>query len=188
MHLKRQHNAQGRDRGRSRRSQSQQRAGLVCHNYRATEFQALILRSQLVARYNTNAAPIEALLAGNNAVRVQSRGRRSTQQNCYGFLTIWDGPAAADIPMERIHKAIQAEGFVSSPTYGPVSTHMLFNLAKSQFRLPEGGCPVTDGIAASRMSGFIHYWLGAEASTVDRIAEIYAKVAGNLDALRTVKD
>ncbi|NJO83843.1 MAG: hypothetical protein HC828_14300 [Blastochloris sp.] len=57
-------------------------AGLVCHNFRGTDFQAVILRHQLeqlpqrIDRYNRHADHITQMLAGIDGVRVQARGRR----------------------------------------------------------------------------------------------------------------
>jgi L-glutamine:2-deoxy-scyllo-inosose/3-amino-2,3-dideoxy-scyllo-inosose aminotransferase len=166
--------------------------GLLCHNYRGNEFQALILQGQLpdlaarIALYNENAAYLEQRIAEAPGVRVQSRGRLAGPQSYYGFVTIYDGEPVADVPMDRIAEAVRAEGltFFWPHGYGPVYKHMLWNVAPDKFRIAEGGCPVAEVIGTERMADFSHHVLGADKQTIELIGDAIVKVANNAAALR----
>ncbi|HBC89342.1 MAG TPA: hypothetical protein DCZ94_20575 [Lentisphaeria bacterium] len=169
-------------------------AGLLCNNYRATEFQAVILRGQLkglaklIALYNRNALRLEKQLAGIPGLRVQARGRLAGPQSYYGWAVTFTDDVFAGIPFSSIQKAMTAEGLSTWGTYGPVYKHMLYNLPKnSAYRIANGKCPVAEGIASSKTAVLPHPWLGSDAATIDLIARIFAKIAGNADALRAVK-
>jgi hypothetical protein len=90
------------------------------------------------------------------------------------------------VPRTTIIKALAAEGVSLGGTYGPVYKHMLFNLEPAQYRMAEGGCPVADTIGTEYALVLMHYWLGAEPSTIEAIAAGIHKVACNADALRNV--
>jgi len=164
--------------------------GLLCHNFRGTDFQALILRSQLknldalIQTYNDNAARLEAGLKDLPGVRVQSRGRLSGPQNYYAFAMIFDQEPLRDIPLQTIAGAMAAEGLGLGGTYGVVYDHLLWNVAPEQFRIVESGCPVSEEIGTKRTLTLPHPWLGADKNTMDTIIEIVRKVACNADALR----
>lgn len=163
--------------------------GLTCHNFRGTEFQAVILRDQLrslrehISTYNTNAARLEERLADVPGVRVQARGRLADPQSYYCFVVIFDGEPLADVPRERLLEAFAAEGLPMGGTYGSVYNHLLFNLTPDQYRMAEGGCPVADGLGSQRALVLMHQWLGSDGVTIDAIGETIAKVAANADAL-----
>ncbi|OGV59216.1 MAG: hypothetical protein A2X45_10825 [Lentisphaerae bacterium GWF2_50_93] len=168
-------------------------AGLICNNYRATEFQAVILRGQLrklgklIALYNRNAARLEKQIAGIPGLRVQSRGRLADPQNYYGWAVTFTDDVFAGIPFSRIQAAATAEGLPTWGTYGSVYKHMLWNLPKSKYRIANGKCPVAEGISSTMTAVLPHPWLGSDATTIDSIAKIFAKIAGNADALRMMK-
>ena len=164
--------------------------GLICHNFRATEFQALILRDQLKAlpelieTYNANAARIEARLAGSDGLRVQERGRLAGPQSYYGLVILCDEGPLSEVPQARILEAVHAEGLSLSGTYGSVYHHTLWNLPASDFRIADGGCPIADGIATTHALVLAHQWLGADEKTIEAIGDILVKVAANADELR----
>jgi L-glutamine:2-deoxy-scyllo-inosose/3-amino-2,3-dideoxy-scyllo-inosose aminotransferase len=166
--------------------------GLLCHNFRGTEFQAVILRSQLrnlgplMARYNQNAALLGRLLQDSPGVRVQTRGRRADPQSYYALALMFDHGPLRHVPRATIIKALAAEGVTLMGTYGPVYKHMLFNLEPAQYRMAEGGCPVADTIGTEYALVLMHYWLGADAGTIEAIAAGIHKVACNAEALRNV--
>ncbi|MHB0876442.1 MAG: DegT/DnrJ/EryC1/StrS family aminotransferase [Anaerolineae bacterium] len=168
--------------------------GLLCRNYRGNEFQALILQDQLpdlagrIARYNENASYLEQRLADTPGVRVQSRGRLAGPQGYYCFAMIFDQEPLADIPVDRIAEAVRAEGmtFLWAHAYGPVYKHMLWNVPPEQYRIAEGGCPVSETIGTDRLAVFSHTVLGAERQTIERIGDIMVKVARNAAALRAM--
>jgi L-glutamine:2-deoxy-scyllo-inosose/3-amino-2,3-dideoxy-scyllo-inosose aminotransferase len=164
-------------------------ADLFCHNYRATEFQAVILRDQLqalpgrMATYQDGAARLEELLAGVPNVRVQARGRQATAQSYYRWTLIFDDELA-EVPLAIVQKTLEAEGVALGVTYGPIYQHILWNAAEHTYRKPAGGCPVTDTVAAQRTLVLPHYWLGADAGTLEAIGTAIAKVGCNAEALR----
>jgi hypothetical protein len=141
--------------------------------------------SERVQRYNDNARRLEEVLADAPGVRAQARGRLATTQSYYSFVTLWDGPQVADVPMDRVHEALRAEGFACGGTYGAVRSHPLFNLKpKIDYRLGPGGCPVAEGPASKRVALFSHQWLGAPRKTIDQIGSIFVKVARQARSLK----
>ncbi len=166
---------------------------LQCHNYRATEFQAVILRDQLrnlpqlMATYQTNAARLQELLEGVPGITIQAKGRCATVQNYYGW-SFQLGEEFAGIPFGDVESALNAEGLEIGGTYGPVYQHLLWNIAPERFRVPEGGCPVAEIISTQRTVAMGHFWLGSDSATIDAIAAAITKVAYNVDALRAAHE
>lgn len=162
---------------------------LQCHNYRATEFQAVILRDQLkelpelMEKYQANAARLETLLQDVPGIRIQAKGRCATTQNYYGW-SFQLGEEFDGIPFEDVENALKAEGLECSGTYGPVYDHLLWNIAPERYRVPEGGCPVADIISTQCTVAMAHFWLGSDEATIEAIAAAITKVALNADALR----
>lgn len=164
---------------------------LMCHNFRATEFQAAILDGQLenlatlIDRYNANASRLEARVAevAHTGLRVQARGRAASPQGYYSFTMLADRGDIGEVPIDVLREAFAAEGLPVGGTYGTVYTHMLWNLPKTEYRIG-GPCPVADGPATTRAILFLHYWLGADTATIDRIGDVIVKVAGRLDDVR----
>ena len=164
-------------------------AGLICRNYRTTEFQAAILRDQLaelperIETYNRNAARLTERLADVPSVRVQSPGRLADPQGYYTWMLAFDPEAIADVPLSRLCEAFLAEGLPVVQTYGVVYRHVLYNMPEEDYRIAAGGCPVAEQMTQRQIVGLIHQWLSADAGTLDAIGEIIEKVAGNLLAL-----
>lgn len=163
--------------------------GLLCHNFRGTEFQALILRSQLenleelIALYNRNADLIQQSLGGVYGVRIQNRGRLATMQSYYSLVFLFDEAPLGDVPLFRIQEALAAEGLSAMQTYGPVYDHSLWNIAPEQYRI-HGNCRVADYVGSQRALVLPHTWLGSDDETLDRIGGIIRKVVENADELR----
>lgn len=164
--------------------------GLVCYNFRATAFQAVILSDQLkelegrIERYGENAARIEARLAGVPGVRIQARGRLADPQGYYCMTIIFDGEQTADMPLDRIGEALKAEGLALPRTYGPVYKHILYNLPTDSYRIDGGSCLVAEKICAQQAFVLMHQWLAGDEKTIDAIGEIIAKVALNAAELQ----
>ncbi|HIJ73567.1 MAG TPA: DegT/DnrJ/EryC1/StrS family aminotransferase [Candidatus Hydrogenedentes bacterium] len=163
--------------------------GLLCHNFRGTEFQALILHGQLdgmdalLARYNENAARLERRLAAVAGLRVQARGRRAGPQSYYCWAVILEGRLEA-VPVERFIEALAAEGAPCfGVTYGPVYASPLWNVPERGYRIAHGGCPVAEGIGTKHTLTAWHPFLGATRETIDLIGDALAKVANNAEAL-----
>lgn len=162
---------------------------LMVYNFRATEFQAVILQSQLenlddlMETYNRNAARLEAKLDGVAGLRVQARGRLSTRQSYYSFCVIFDEAPLADIPLATLLAALQSEGVGVMGTYGVVYGHILFNVAADKYRVADGGCPVAETVGLQRTACVPHTWLGADEQTIEKIGDAFLKVAHNAAAL-----
>lgn len=159
--------------------------GLPVYNFRATEFQAAILRHQLrdmdalIGLYNRNAQRIAAQLEGTS-IHVQSRGRCTTRQSYYALAFTFDQGALAEVPLQLIIEALHAEGFYSAgPTYGVVYRHILFNLPQSDYRIADGGCPVAENIGMGRTAVMLHIGLGADDDDIDGIARALVKLDAN---------
>jgi len=164
--------------------------GLVCHNYRATAFQALILLEQLkglkqlIKTYSENAKLVTDMIKDVPGVRIQAPGRLSDPQGYYSLHFIFDGEEFQGIDKSTINAACVAEGIsIGNGTHGPVYKHALFNLKPGQFRFGEGdSCPVCEKLFP-RTLGVAHYYL-TDRNTVVKMGEIVRKVASNTDELR----
>jgi dTDP-4-amino-4,6-dideoxygalactose transaminase len=164
--------------------------GLRCHNFRATEFPALILRSQLknleerIETYNRSAAFLESRLNAIPDARVQSRGRLADPQSYYGFVIILDRGALSEIPMQNIVQALLAEGLPIGGIYGTVYNHILFNAAPEEYRIAQNGCPVAEELGAVPILVLQHQWLESDEEPLEAIAAIFEKVLSQPDVLK----
>lgn len=165
--------------------------GMLCHNYRATAFQAVILQQQLehlpelIRTYNENAALLSGLLKDIPGVRIQSPGRLASPQGYYTFHIIFDGGVFKDIPRWLISKVCYDEGIdIGNGTHGPVYAHNLFNLnqEKGEYRIPGGRCGVCEDVCAHTL-GFSHSMLRYREN-MELVSEILHKVFDNIDELR----
>lgn len=96
---------------------------------------------------------------------------------------IFDSDPLAGIPAERLLAAIRAEGLPMERSYGAVTTQLLFNLPATDF-VTADECRVAMGLATRRTLMLSHQWLGADATIIETIAAVLAKVAANAAALR----
>lgn len=163
--------------------------GLVCHNYRATGFQAIILQGQLellgerIKTYDRNLKLLASLIDPIPGLRLQSRGRLASPQGAYTATIIADQGTLGQVPRENIAQALVAEGLNHGGSYGSVYKHMLYNMDPSKYRIAAGGCPVSDGIGSDRCFSLAHQWLNAPEETFHTIAKIFKKVADNAESL-----
>ncbi|OGV45317.1 MAG: hypothetical protein A2017_08935 [Lentisphaerae bacterium GWF2_44_16] len=116
--------------------------GLICHNYRGTEFQAVVLLGGLkrlkaqTKKREQNATLIRKLLKNTPGIKVQSRGRLADIQGYYMLTFILDTKKLKEgITRKEIMEALSAEGFGTGLTYGPVYKHALWNIPKSKYRI-----------------------------------------------------
>ena len=165
--------------------------GLLCHNYRATAFQAVILSQQLkglnkmIDTYSKNAAFLRESIKDIPGVRMQAPGRLSEPQGYYSFHLIFDGEPFKDIPKSIINAACDAEGFgIGNGTHGPVYKASLFNLdlSKGEYRIPDGRCAVCEDLF-DRTLGSAHYVLTHRA-TVEKLSAVLHKIYDNIDELK----
>ncbi len=164
---------------------------ILCHNYRSTAFQAVILRHQLqglndiITTYEKNTAILRKMLADVDGVRIQARGEKATQQGYYGLVLIFDHVPMLDIPLNAIIAALNAEGMgCAGETYGPVYKHMLYNVSPEKFRIAEGGCPVAETAGSAHAVLIPHYALSNSESNIRKIGKIVKKVVSNVKELK----
>lgn len=166
------------------RAWQQPQAGLICHNYRITEFESVVLLDSLrllknqTKRREKNAKYLANKLKGVPGVRIQSRGRRADVQGFYCMVFLVD--AVEKDPVRNLDawiKAINAEGIGVGKTYGPVYTHSLFNLPKKAYRMGPGGCPVSEKVGNVTGITLYHKWLLGDTKLMDAIALAFKKVA-----------
>lgn len=159
-------------------------SGLVCYNFRATAFQAVILREQLrslperVERYGNAVRYLQERLGESTRIRFQAPGRRATRQGYFGWMMVFDDPVHANIPIGLIQRAISAEGLSLGRAEGPMYRTTLFNLRPDEYRI-EGPCSVTESICA-RGLWLLHPHLGLDRAHLDKIADAVEKVATEL--------
>ena len=165
--------------------------GLLCHNYRATAFQAVILSQQLkglkklIDTYSSNAAYLRESIKDIPGVRMQSPGRLSEPQGYYSFHLIFDGEPFKDIPKSVINEICAAEGFsIGNGTHGPVYKASLFNLdlSKGEYRIPDGSCKVCEEMY-SRTLGSAHYVL-TNRIAMEKLSAVLHKIADNIDEVK----
>jgi L-glutamine:2-deoxy-scyllo-inosose/3-amino-2,3-dideoxy-scyllo-inosose aminotransferase len=162
---------------------------LLCHNFRATAFPAVILDEQLktlddrLDLYNQRARYLEERLRRTTKIRFQSRGRKIDRQGSYGWVMLFDDPSYLDIPVTIIQKAIAAEGLSVLSTWDPVYRFILFNLKPEAYRINRP-CLVTEQLVP-RTLWLLHAYLGYEKFEIERIGDIIEKVMTRADDLRT---
>ncbi len=166
-------------------------AGLVCRNYRATEFQGITICPQLekleelTLRRNKNADILTRYLSEVPGISVQQRGRKATagRQSYYNFIIQYDPEVWSNLPHTCLIQAIRAEGLQISATYGTVYRHPLWNVAPEQYRIHGGwsdqigrGCQVSEEIGTLRSFGFNHRFLDLPEEDLIKIAELFQKL------------
>ncbi|NOY83071.1 MAG: DegT/DnrJ/EryC1/StrS family aminotransferase [Kiritimatiellaeota bacterium] len=174
--------------------------GFVCRNYRATEFQAVILLGQMrTLRRNTarRAVAAEYLRAGLEeipGVRVQSPGRRADPQAYYRLVVTFQPEELAGASQAAIIRALAAEGLPTGPLYGTVYRHPLWNVAPENWRMvPTGAdkmgecCAIAEDLS-TRSIGIPHQWLLQPPPVLDAIAGAFRKLYRNRDALRRLEE
>jgi dTDP-4-amino-4,6-dideoxygalactose transaminase len=164
-------------------------AGLLCHQFRATAFQALVLMEQLRAldnrldRYRAAADYLEQRLAQQTRLRFQKRGSKADRQGYFGWVMMFDDPGYAHIPLAAIQKALVAEGVPAMATWEPVYRFVLFNLAADTYRIDQP-CSVSEQVSG-RVLWLLHAVLGLDTDVIERVGDAIAKVMANADELRS---
>jgi L-glutamine:2-deoxy-scyllo-inosose/3-amino-2,3-dideoxy-scyllo-inosose aminotransferase len=155
--------------------------GLLCHNYRATEFQAVILRDNLKSLQaqtelrEKNAKRIINELAGVPGIEFQSAGRLATRQGFYGFCMLLKPEELNNISRDEFAEALRAEGLGFNYSYGPVYKHALWNVHPGKFRVEP--CHVCEEICDKKVIVFDQIWLLGDDKLIDAMIEAIKKVA-----------
>ena len=164
--------------------------GLVCHNYRSTEFQAVILRGQLkklpelLALYDSNVKYLFDLVNDIPGIRLQEPGRLATRQSYYGLDIIFDKGELSEVKKIVILEALAKEGIMGlNVGCGPVYKHMLFNLPESDWRIA-GDISVTEVTVDKHTLSLLHTAFGTPREHMEKIAEAFRKVSDNAGELK----
>jgi L-glutamine:2-deoxy-scyllo-inosose/3-amino-2,3-dideoxy-scyllo-inosose aminotransferase len=162
--------------------------GLLCYNFRATAFHAVILHEQLCSldarleHYGQSVRYLEDRLGQSIRIRFQKQERKTTRQGYFCWTMLFDDPEYVDIPIEVIKEALHAEGLPVITAEGPIYRHILFNLTPEEYRIAQV-CSVTE-LTCARLLRLIHPYLGLEMSAVEKMADAIEKVMTRLDELR----
>lgn len=163
--------------------------GLVCHNYRGTEFQAAILLAGLkrlqeqTERCDAQRNYLAEKLADMPGVEIQARGRRADLQGYYMIMFLIDLSRFNNISLDRFIEIATAEGLPLVRTYGPVYKHKLWNMPSSAYGMAPGGCPVADDTCENVAVGLNFQWLMAGNEAADAVAATLAKLAAHAKEL-----
>ncbi len=158
--------------------------GMMCHNYRGTEFQAAILTGQLAhLKENTqfredNAEYLRQRIDAMPGVRMQSRGRKATTQSFYMLSVILETERLKKgIDKKQVAEAMQAEGIGGGLGWSGGATiyqQDLWNLAPEQYRIASSD--VALDICANREIVFSLCWLNSQRPTIEAFADAMEKV------------
>ena len=163
--------------------------GLVCRNYRATEFQAAILHEGLKRLSNdtgtrlANAKLLSELIADIEGVSVQAPGRKADPQSYYNLGLVFDLAKFNNISLDRLMAILKAEGLWAYMTYGPVYGHMLWNIPEDRYRIPGGSCPATEKAHGTVLLVDLP-WLLGDRELIEGAAAAIRKLAGYRKVLR----
>lgn len=156
--------------------------GLICHNYRITEFQALILLSQLAhLRENTlirakNAEFLRKRLNAIDGIQVQSPGRCTTLQGYYNYAIKVDPAKLKDgIARQELLAALQAEGLCIRTGWGKVMYRQpLWSVPEHLYRI--SSCAAAERIVNTELMCLSLSWLMLTPEETEKIAECFEKV------------
>ena len=156
---------------------------LDCHNYRATDFQAVILADQLARlsedsrRRADNADYLHRELAKLPGIGTQAPGRCATVQSYYVFGITVD-PAALKPGKTRddVIAALKAEGAVEvfSGWGAPAFRQRLWNVSPKRYRVESS--EIVDEIIAKRIILADIRWVDAERKAQELLVEAFRKV------------
>jgi len=155
-------------------------ADLVCHNYRGTEFEAVILLQSLkrleeqTKLRDENAIYLASLVADIPGIMIQKRGRRADLQGYYALGISFDLSQFNGINLGRMCEILHAEGLGVNQTYGPVYKHTLWNIPQDKFRKADD-CKVCESVCDTS-AVLMHQWLLTDKEIMNGIAGTLRKV------------
>ena len=157
--------------------------GLLCHNYRATEFQAQILLDQLdhlesdTVYRSENAEYLRKRINAINGFQVQARGRCANLQGYYQFAMTLDPAALKDgIDRAKVCEALRAEGVgVGGGGWGNLMyEHKLWSVPKDMYRVES--FEVADDIVKNKLITMSLTWLMLPQNEIEMVADAFEKV------------
>ncbi|MBP5637933.1 MAG: DegT/DnrJ/EryC1/StrS aminotransferase family protein, partial [Victivallales bacterium] len=117
---------------------------LICHNYRGLAIPARILLDQLpgldalLERYANFYKVFSDMVADIDGFKLQKPGRLATRQGYYSLGMVFSEDVWGKVSCQRLIDAFRAEGAGMGQTYGPVYSHVLFNMKPTDYR--NDGC------------------------------------------------
>lgn len=157
--------------------------GMISHNYRITEFQAVILRAQLrtlkadtILRDN-NANYLRKRLNAINGIKVQERGRCANLQGYYQFAMMLDPAALKDgITRKEFCEALRAEGVgAGGGGWGNLMYQQrLWSVPESMYRIVSS--ETADDIVKNKLMTMSLVWLMLPQNELEMVADAFEKV------------
>lgn len=176
--------------------------GLICHNYRATEFQGVVLYQQLVnlvaliEKRNRNADFLTENLERIPGLKVQKRGRLATpgRQSYYSYIVLFDPEHWGQATRDQIVTALNKEGIFCGKTYGTVYRHLLWNSPQDSYRIHGDyqdqfgpSCQFSEEIGTARAISLFHCTLDLPQNELLKWVEVFAKVQKNAGLLAKLR-
>lgn len=158
------------------------RKGLVCHNYRVTDFQAEILISQLehfnelIAKQLKSVAYLRERLGAISGISLQAPGRKATLQTYYSFAMKVDPTVfKPGITRKEFLEALWAEGVRLGTGWGDVMyKHRLWTILPENFRI--ASCENAERIVYNELMTLDHVNLLLPQEQLAKIPEAFEKV------------
>lgn len=157
--------------------------GLVCENYRVTDFQALILLSQLeqlredTRKREDGAEFIRKRLNALPGLRVQARGRLTTVQSYYVYCMMVDPAQLKDgIGRTEVLNALHAEGLADiGESWGaPMYKQRLWTVPENLYRIESN--QVAEDIVFNQLMASSLMWLMADHDDLENYCAAFEKV------------
>lgn len=176
----------------------------VGHNFRMTELQGALLRSQLkrlpeqTRIRHENGERLARGLEQIEGVSALPRDPRITQRGYYFFIIKYEAEKFGGIPRDRFLAALAEEGVRCGAGYGaPVYRNPVFaenrfgrtghpvscSLYGRDIDYSKVSCPVAERVCAQEQITLYNNWL-LDAANVDKIVEAIGKLRENLDELQ----
>ena len=157
--------------------------GMISHNYRITEFQAAILRSQLrTLREDTefrarNAETLRKRLNAIPGIKVQAPGRRTNLQGYYQFsMTLDTALLKEGITREQFCAALRAEGVGCGPGgWGDLMFRQrLWSVPENLYRVVS--YKTAEKIVKEQLITLSLVWLMLSEEETNKVADAFEKV------------
>ncbi|UCH33811.1 MAG: DegT/DnrJ/EryC1/StrS family aminotransferase [Armatimonadota bacterium] len=162
-------------------------------NYRMTQFQGALLRSQLqrvpaqTERRTANAAHLTERLNQIDGISPMRVDERVTRHAYHLYMFRYDASAFNGLPREDFIKALNAEGITCSSGYVPLYKELAFRncdvysaafkLASREVDYDKVSCPVCEKACADEAVWLYQAWLiGEDHGDVDDIANAIEKI------------
>lgn len=156
--------------------------GLICHNYRVTDFQALILLSQLAHLDEDtklraeNAEYVRKRLNAIPGIRMQAAGRKASIQSYYVLVTMVDHThLKPGITRAEVIAALRAEGIEVGEGWGqPMYRHRLWTVPEDQYRIESN--EVAENIVMNQIMITSLTWLMLPKPELAKFCDAFEKV------------